>query len=57
MKAKMYDPPSGWLYGFPRRAPADVYLGVKSVKEWLRECGYPEDSLDLAVRHMRTWEE
>lgn len=28
---KMIDPPSGWLYGFPKPIPDDV----KDVKEWL----------------------
>lgn len=57
MKTKFYDPPSGWRYGFPRAVPKEVISGVKSTRQWLKECGYPEKDLDFALAYMRTWEE
>ena len=36
------DPPSGWMYGFPRRVdekPEDM-----TFPEWFVSLGYPEDS-------------
>ena len=38
MKVKMIDPPSGWLYGFPKEIPEHVDDTIK----WLIENGYPE---------------
>ena len=38
-KVKMIDPPSGWMYGFPKPIPEDV----KNVREWLVEQGYPRE--------------
>lgn len=42
MKVKMIDPPSGWMYGFPKEIPKDV----ENVLEWLIENGYPKDKID-----------
>jgi hypothetical protein len=41
----LYDPPSGWQYGFPK--PYNPLLG-ESIEETLRRDGYPEDMLELA---------
>lgn len=38
MKVKMIDPPSGWLYGFPKEIPEHV----DNTTKWLIENGYPE---------------
>ena len=38
MKIKMIDPPSGWMYGFPKEIPEHVDDTCK----WLVENGYPE---------------
>jgi hypothetical protein len=42
----LVDPPSGWLYGFPAPLQDDY------VKQ-LREAGYPEKDIDLALRYSR----
>lgn len=44
----LYDPPSGWLYGFPK--PYKPLPG-ESLRETLKRDGYPETDLDLAVNH------
>jgi hypothetical protein len=38
----MIDPPTGWLYGFPKAFPG----GVTNVNEWLVENGYPQEEVD-----------
>lgn len=46
----LYDPPSGWKYGFPKPYKIDG----RSVKEHLIADGYPEKEIDDTVlRHMR----
>lgn len=51
------DPPSGWLYGFPKPVPKEVLYNERHFKNWLREQGYPEEDLALAVKYSRYWEE
>lgn len=46
----MVDPPSGWKYGFPAELPED-----KSYVELLKEKGYPEEDMDLALNYSRYW--
>jgi len=52
---KMIDPPSGWLYGFPKPIPEDI----KNVKKWLTENGYPQSEIDALGEHFycRYWYE
>ena len=40
--ALMIDPPSGWMYGFPKSIPKDVTDHLK----WLVENGYPQEEID-----------
>jgi hypothetical protein len=42
--AKKYyiDPPSGWLYGFPKKIPKSR---LNDVTNWLIEKGYPESNI------------
>ena len=42
MSTKIIDPPSGWMYGFPKAIPNDV----KDFNKWLVENGYPQKELD-----------
>jgi len=49
-KVLIVDPPSGWRYGFPAPLQKDY------VKQ-LRQAGYPELELDLALKYSRYWEE
>lgn len=39
---KIIDPPSGWLYGFPKEIPEDI----KDVKAWLIQNGYPMKEIE-----------
>lgn len=57
MKVLMVDPPSGWMYGFPRVAPREVLEDNKKFRDWLSKHGYPDDQLDFAVNNTRFWEE
>ena len=36
------DPPSGWMYGFPKEFPD----GIEDVNKWLAENGYPQSEID-----------
>jgi hypothetical protein len=47
---KIIDPPSGWAYGFPKELPEG-----KSYEELLRESGYPEQDIELALSYSRVW--
>jgi hypothetical protein len=46
----IYDPPSGWMYGFPK--PYQPLPG-ESLRDTLKRDGYPEKDLDMACRHCR----
>ena len=48
----MIDPPSGWKYGFPKELKDG-----ESYETLLRESGYPEGDMELALRYSRQWEE
>ena len=39
---KIIDPPSGWLYGFPKEIPDEKDLDINT---WLVEHGYPQAEL------------
>jgi len=41
----MCDPPSGWMYGFPKEIPEHV-LSERSTARWLVEQGYPQSEID-----------
>lgn len=56
MKVTMCDPPSGWMFGFPKVIPEDR---KNDVIEWLVEQGYPRAEI-TALReffYCRFWEE
>jgi hypothetical protein len=46
------DPPSGWMYGFPR--PLDQSVPFRS---FLKQHGYPESLMTLAEKYSRYWTE
>lgn len=50
----MYDPPSGWMYGFPKPLP-DNRPADWNFERWLIESGYPEKDLELALKYGRYW--
>lgn len=45
------DPPSGWMYGFPKILPDDV----EDLEEWLIDNGYPHDDIEMAMKYSRYW--
>ena len=47
VKTVLVDPPSGWLYGFPKPMPVDT----KDVNEWLVQNGYPRKQIILMGEH------
>ena len=54
MKIKMYDPPAGWRYGFPK--PYLPKFG-ESLADTLRRDGYPQHEIDNGgAEHVRFWE-
>ena len=54
-KVMMIDPPSGWLYGFPKVLPDPK---PESMHEWLVGNGYPQEEIDKMKEHFycRYWE-
>lgn len=52
----MFDPPSGWRYGFPTAIPEDIKTD-EQLAAWLRKLKYPESLIPLALKNSRYWEE
>lgn len=48
--ALIYDPPSGWLYGFPRSYKP---LPNESLKDTLIRDGYPAKDAEFGAKHCR----
>jgi len=42
----LYDPPSGWMYGFPK--PYKPLRPEESIEETLARDGYPKKMMELA---------
>lgn len=42
----LVDPPSGWMYGFPAPLQEDY-------EQQLKDAGYPEKDISLALKHSR----
>lgn len=57
MKVKMFDPPSGWKYGFPKAVPKKVADSedIEVFKQWLIDEGYPKEDIDFALAYGRHW--
>lgn len=54
MKITLYDPPSGWRWGFPK---AYEPLPDESLEDTLRRDGYPEKEIEWGgAEHVRFWE-
>lgn len=52
---KMYDPPSGWKYGFPKEYNPSNPL--EPLEYTLRRDGYPQKEIDNGgAKHVRFWE-
>lgn len=64
IRMTMFDPPSGWKYGFPKPMPAsidpfirDTPASDEEVAAWLRKEKYPEHDIQLALKYSRMWED
>lgn len=52
----LYDPPSGWKYGFPK--PYEPSNPLEPIEHTLRRDGYPDDLLAQGMaKRCRFWEE
>lgn len=49
------DPPSGWQHGFPKSLPENWTDEDFSLKDWLLVQGYPQNDINLALKHSRYW--
>jgi len=52
MKVTYVDPPSGWKFGFPKILPEGA-----DYEQLLRDSGYPERDIELALTYSRYWTE
>jgi hypothetical protein len=50
----IYDPPSGWKFGFPK-----IYKPTpgETLEDTLIRDGYPEKDVAVGAKHCRFWEE
>jgi hypothetical protein len=54
MRITIYDPPSGWRYGFPRQYKP---LDGETLAETLLRDGYPQQEIDYGgAEYVRFWE-
>ena len=49
----MYDPPSGWQFGFPKPWPAGLAKNTETIRQQLVQDGYPETAADFGSRYCR----
>ena len=54
IEVQVYDPPSGWRYGFPKPIPERA-LKDGGFKKWLEESDYPKKDIDFAMKYGRSW--
>lgn len=49
------DVTSGWLFGFPKKCPAEIISDPKKFKIWLVENGYPKQLIteELIIRVLK----
>ena len=48
----IYDPPSGWKYGFPKEYISRDGLSIEQI---LVLDGYPKEEVEFAAKHTRFW--
>lgn len=60
MKMIIVDPPSGWLYGFPKQFDfefnGDPCDRERALKDWFVDSGYPRKDVELAMQYSRYWD-
>lgn len=52
-RAQLYDPPSGWQYGFPKPWPEGLEKTRENIATQLIRDGYPIDEVPFASQHCR----
>lgn len=56
MKVLIVDPPSGWMYGFPKPIPRS-FESDDAEETWFCENGYPISLIHQGMlKHCRYWE-
>lgn len=54
MSRMLIDPPSGWMYGFPKEAPLDMFNPDWNFEQWCLDNGYPQELIDQGMlKHCR----
>ena len=53
LEMQIYDPPSGWLYGFPKPWPAEVEKTQKNIEDQLVKDGYPKKDARFGAKWCR----
>jgi hypothetical protein len=49
----IYDPPSGWAYGFPKEWPKDLKRTTENIIRQLIKDGYPVENIRFNAKHTR----
>ena len=57
LKVLMVDPPSGWLYGFPKPYPGGALVSYKDKVKWFLENDYPQELIDEGMLQYCRFEE
>jgi len=52
-KPSWYDPPNGWMYGFPKAWPKGLERTQENIEIQLTLDGYPDKDVSFAARHCR----
>lgn len=52
-KPSWYDPPRGWMYGFPKPWPKGLDHTQENLEIQLTLDGYPDKDIPLALKHTR----
>jgi hypothetical protein len=53
MKVRVYDPPSGWQYGFPKNYSPEP---GETIEQTLLRDGYPQELIDQGLaKYVRFW--
>ncbi len=55
-KRLIVDPPSGWLYGFPKEMPENKDMTQSEENQWFLDNGYPQKLIDDGMlKYVRFW--
>jgi hypothetical protein len=51
--ARIYDPPEGWRFGFPKPWPSALPTTTDNLAAQLKADGYPDHAIPVALDHTR----